>query len=291
MLTPIRTTSWTPSRVWKSVFSCPDLEQQVGRGAHRPQRVVLMKRGNPEYSDHGIPDELLHSPTVPLHHRPSATPVPGQHPPQHLGVHRRPQHRRVHQVTKQDRHRLTLARTRFRQRSRTGPTEVEPLRVFGAARETSHHLSQTTRPPSRCQKTSSVGSRYAHILAGSRAASRSRSSNVSGFRDTPKSRVWWRETLRLGLDRLRLREVRRLRRRTGEGRVERRSQPGGTVAMSAECRQHTPGCRWTSEDADGCGWACDLRGRSLHHGPAPSTTARWRRMLLRLTRRVTGADV
>ena len=54
------------------------------------------------------------------------------------------------------------------------------------------------------------------------------------------------------------------------------------VAVSAECRQLLPGRGWTSGDAGGCGWACDLRSLSFHPCPASSTTGRWHWMLRRL---------
>ncbi len=44
------------------------LDQQLRRRAHRPKRVVLVHDRDPEHADHGVADELLDRPTVPLHH-------------------------------------------------------------------------------------------------------------------------------------------------------------------------------------------------------------------------------
>ena len=98
------------------------LRQRVAhlhRRPARPQRVVLVRRGDPEHRHHRVADELLHRPAVRLDDRLHPLEVARQQRPQRLRIGRLPERRRAGDVAEQHRHRLAdLARSRRRRERR-----------------------------------------------------------------------------------------------------------------------------------------------------------------------------
>ena len=75
---------------------------ELGRGAHRPQRVVLVQLRDAEDGHDRVADELLHRPAVPLEHDRHLLEEAGHHPPQRLRVEPLAQRRRIRDVCEQD---------------------------------------------------------------------------------------------------------------------------------------------------------------------------------------------
>ena len=100
----------------------PELRQRVPhlhRRPARPQRVVLVRRGDPEHRHHRVADELLHRAAVRLDDRLHPLEVAGQQRPQRLRIRRLAQRRRAGHVAEQHRHRLAhLPRRGCRRRER-----------------------------------------------------------------------------------------------------------------------------------------------------------------------------
>ena len=75
---------------------------QLGRGAHRPQRVVLVQLGDAEDGHDGIADELLDRAAVPLEHERHLLEEAGHHAAQRLRVEPLTERRRIRDVREQD---------------------------------------------------------------------------------------------------------------------------------------------------------------------------------------------
>ena len=102
--------------------------EQVCCSAHRPQGVVFAHGRDAEDPDHGVPDELLNRATMLLHGSSRTIPVVREDASQNLRIDGGAEHRRVDQVTEEDRHRLALAHRRRRQRRGTPGAEGQPGR-------------------------------------------------------------------------------------------------------------------------------------------------------------------
>ena len=75
-------------------------------GSHRPQGVVVVDRRDAEDGHHGVADELLDRPAVPLERGAYLLEVPRHHPLQDFRIEPFSERRRVGHVAEQDRHGL-----------------------------------------------------------------------------------------------------------------------------------------------------------------------------------------
>ena len=107
----------------------------LGHGAHRPQRVVLVRDRDAEHRHRRVADELLHRAAVPLDDQPDLLEVAAHRAPHRLRIEPLPERRRPAHVAEDDRHDLAhLARRRHRRERRaTRAAEREPVRALPAA--------------------------------------------------------------------------------------------------------------------------------------------------------------
>jgi hypothetical protein len=75
---------------------------ELGRGPHRPERVVLVGQGDAEDRHHGVADELLDRPAVPLEHLPGLLVVAAHRRPDGLWVEPLAHRGRPGQVAEED---------------------------------------------------------------------------------------------------------------------------------------------------------------------------------------------
>ena len=124
---------------------------QLRRGAHAPQRIVLVENGDAEHRHHGIADELLHRPPVTFDDQSRCVEVARHHAPQRLGIESLAERSRSGHIAEQQGHRLALlARLpRSAQSAATGLTEASSLPILMAATRTTGHGRSLRRHPRR----------------------------------------------------------------------------------------------------------------------------------------------
>jgi len=112
----------------------------LGGRPYRPQRVVLVRPGNPEHGHGGIAHELLDRAAVQLEDRAQLRVVAAHHLAQHFGIGALAERGRADEVAEEDGYGLADTGRRLSgQRGGAGVTEARACRVLPAALRTDTH--------------------------------------------------------------------------------------------------------------------------------------------------------